>query len=169
MNINIPGPMHVADLKWLESMATKMNSIVEIGSWRGRSTHALLTGCNGSVYAVDNWKGSAFKSIYLYHDARKYDIHSEFLKNVGHFKNLYVVKMDSMDALSYFANNSVDMIFIDAEHSYEYVKDDIGYWLPKAKKVICGHDIKLPSVAKAVKDVIGKCEYVGRNIWSKRI
>ena len=32
------------------------------------------------------------------------------------------------------------MVYIDGRHFYEGVKEDILYWLPKTKKVICGHD-----------------------------
>ena len=41
-----------------------------------------------------------------------------------------------------FAPESVDFVYIDANHSYTYVRDDIQTWLPKVKKggIIGGHD-----------------------------
>ena len=38
--------------------------------------------------------------------------------------------------------NKLDIVFIDADHSYEAVKEDIQLWYPKIRKggIICGHD-----------------------------
>lgn len=42
----------------------------------------------------------------------------------------------------YNIDNSLDLIFIDGEHSYEAVKNDIEAYLPLVRKggIICGHD-----------------------------
>jgi len=45
----IEGWMSYAELIWLNLTAKKMNSIVEIGSWKGRSAHALASACPGKV------------------------------------------------------------------------------------------------------------------------
>ena len=39
--INIPGWMSVEELTYLAEAASKSNIIVEVGSWKGRSTIAL--------------------------------------------------------------------------------------------------------------------------------
>ena len=48
----------------------------------------------------------------------------------------------SWDAAVNFADESIDFVFIDADHSYESVKKDIEAWLPKIRKngIISGHD-----------------------------
>jgi hypothetical protein len=45
-------------------------------------------------------------------------------------------------AASRFEDNSVDFVFIDADHEYESVKKDISAWYPKVRSggVIAGHD-----------------------------
>ena len=42
-----------------------------------------------------------------------------------------------------FEDKSLDFVYIDANHSYSYVKEDILAWLPKVKKggIIGGHDL----------------------------
>ncbi len=166
-NDSIPGEMLRGELNWLFKTAKNMNSIVEVGSWKGRSTHALLSGCQGIVYAVDHFKGSKTgQGNCTPEKAAQEDIFQEFLKNVGHFQNLKVYKMDSLEAAKKFKNKSVDMVFIDGDHSFESVKADIEAWLPKARKLICGHDYNesSPGVKQAVK---GKFGYVRTvyNIW----
>jgi cephalosporin hydroxylase len=41
-----------------------------------------------------------------------------------------------------FENNSLDFVYIDANHAYNYVVQDIELWYPKVKKggYLCGHD-----------------------------
>lgn len=39
-----------------------------------------------------------------------------------------------------FKPKGIDIIFIDGNHAYEYVKQDLDLWYPKCKAVLCGHD-----------------------------
>ncbi|MHA1482503.1 MAG: glycosyltransferase [Candidatus Heimdallarchaeaceae archaeon] len=57
----IEGWMTFPELQFLYKKSKEMKSICEVGSWKGRSTHALLTGCKGKVTAVDHFNGSAQK------------------------------------------------------------------------------------------------------------
>ena len=149
--------MCARELAWLHEKARSMDSIVEIGSFMGRSTYALLHGCKGTVWAVDHFR--KFGEI---------DLWKEFQKNVGHYKNLKVLKMLSTNGAKKFKDKSVDMVFIDASHDYEAVRGDIKSWYPKAKKLICGHDYKSkhPGVMQAVKERFGEVE-VFETIWFK--
>ena len=126
-----------------------MDSIVEIGSWKGRSTHALLSGCKGTVWAVDHFEGSAGEEG-MHHEAKEVDLYEKFMANVGMFPNLKALKMSSAEAVKQFEDKSVDMVFIDGGHEYAEVKADIEMWLPKAKKMICGHDYNWVAVQEAV-------------------
>lgn len=170
-NNKIAGWMSVADLLWLFGTAKKMESIVEIGSWKGRSTHALLSGCQGTVYAVDHFLGSIDERSSPHAEAQERDIHKDFMENVGSFENLKVLKMDNAEAVEQFADHSVDMVFIDAGHLYEEVLGDIKRWLPKVKKIICGHDRGDEQVMRAVEEVFGTLyeKNEGGNMWIKNV
>ena len=52
------------------------------------------------------------------------------------------IKKSSKDACWRFEDNSLNFVYIDANHEYEFVKEDIELWLPKVKSngVIGGHD-----------------------------
>lgn len=57
-------------------------------------------------------------------------------------KKIYIHRLYSQDAVELVSNNSLDLIYIDASHTYEDVKRDLSDWLPKMKSnsVIAGHD-----------------------------
>lgn len=65
------------------------------------------------------------------------------------------IKMASNKAVNLFADNSIDFLFIDADHSYEGVKRDIQMWIPKVRSggVIAGHDYDWEGVKKAVDEL----------------
>jgi hypothetical protein len=153
------------ELNLLSELAAKSDSVVEVGSWKGRSTKVLLGACKGKVYAVDHWKGSSGDLTSVM--ARKEDVYSEFINNVGSFPNLTILKGYSTDIAKSFNENKIDMVFIDAEHTYESCKDDIEAWLPKCTKYICGHDYSdnFPGVKQAVNEKFGKVNIVDSLWW----
>lgn len=163
----IDGWMTPIETNWLYKTAKAHEKIVEVGSWKGRSTHALLNGNSGTVTAVDTWKGSQ--------DPRDgthgVDTFDEFITNCGAFENLVVLRKPSVEAAKDFEDKSIDMVFIDAGHTYEELKEDIAVWLPKTKTLICGHDYsdKWPGVMKAVDEAFGKPDGVEDTIWWKLI
>ena len=151
---HIPGPMAEIELAWLYEQARKMTSIIEIGSLRGRSTFALLSGCPGPVHAVDIWESEA--------------VYKDFIGNMAQFPNLVVHRSDSIRAASELPD--AEMIFIDrTPHEYEDVSADIRAWEPKAMKLICGHDYapQYPGVIRAVKEYFGPLDPVVNSIWYK--
>lgn len=150
---------------WLFNKAKEMNSIVEIGSWYGKSTHALLSNCLGVVYAVDHFQGSVALNDATHGRSGR----EEFFKNVGHFTNLKLLEMPSREAAKLFKDKSVDMVFIDAGHLYEEFCEDVTLWLPKVRKVICGHDISWPGVSRGLMDLVIKWTVVVGTMWEVAI
>ena len=169
MNGNIQGWMGEQELQWLYERAKEMNSIVELGSWKGKSTEALLLGCKGTVYAVDHFRGDSM-SFLQQSMVKTEDIYKIFMENVGHFPNLRVFKMDSAEASKII--DPVDMVFVDTEHTYKQVTKEIDVWLPKAKKLICGHDWQpaylYQGLRQGVREKLGEVQSF-RTIWFKEI
>jgi hypothetical protein len=151
--IEIDGWMMLDELHHLYNWASNCDSVVEIGSWKGRSTHALCSACKGTVYAVDHFLGSEDLRDNVHAEAKRNDISEIFRNNMKDFNNLEVIKMSSEDAASLFPNKSIDMVFIDGCHTYDAVKNDVSNWLPKCKKIICGHDLVEPGVKNALDDL----------------
>ena len=155
---DIEGWMTPGELDWLYRTARTVDSVLEIGSWKGRSSHALLSGCKGKVTCVDTFRGSADPRDQTNAMAKQVDILAEFRKNVGHFKNLEILQMTSEDAAKKCdaEGRKFDMIFIDAGHGYDEVKEDIKLWRDKATAILSGHDYSdvWPDVRRAVNDSV---------------
>lgn len=168
---NITGMMSVEELCWLYETAQKMTSIVELGSWQGRSTHALLSGCKGTVYAVDHWDPN-YIGIPGLSESIIENNWQAFCANVKDFKNLQIMKMPSLKAAESFQDASVDMVFVDADHAYGSVMADIRAWLPKTVKMIAGHDYEIkqhPGVVQAVDEMFGGAHELLDTIWFVRL
>ena len=45
-----------------------------------------------------------------------------------------------METISKFNDNYFNVIFIDGDHSYESVKEDLNNWWNKCNTLFCGHD-----------------------------
>ena len=56
--------------------------------------------------------------------------------------NVEFVKKTSMDAVNDFLDNSLDFVYIDANHAFEYVIRDIIEWSKKVRPggIVAGHD-----------------------------
>jgi len=134
---DVTGWMRPVELDWLYTQARRMSSIVELGSFRGKSTVAFLDGCRGTVYAVDLFDDEHFG---LYPDNTKSEnsMMHDFLKNTGNAPNLKVIK--TYTVLAACMVPSVDMVFIDSSHEYLQTLAELQAWNPKALKLICGHD-----------------------------
>ena len=151
----IPGWMTRPELEWLYEKAKDMESVVEIGSFKGRSTFALCSACPGSVYAIDPFNDPG--NLGPVSDIG--EIFEDFLKNVGHFTRLTVLKRSSSVAASTnHIPDKVDMIFVDGDHTYEGLMSDLKNWSPRAKKLLCGHDLDdklFPGVRQALYEYFG--------------
>lgn len=143
--------------------ASPGDSIVEVGTWLGRSTCYLATKAKLSnkdirVVAVDTYEGSDNEPQHLQRVAMHGgSILKRFLQNMiaaGVMDRITVLPIASTVAANYIEDGSVFAAFIDANHRYEHVLADIRAWYPKVKPggFLAGHDLAKPDVARAVED-----------------
>jgi cephalosporin hydroxylase len=140
--------------------------IVEVGSWKGRSTIYLAvevfnSGKDIKVFAVDTWLGQLDLDIHQNDSYVKngslYDLFVSNMKVVNDQKSIvFPIKNESIKAAASFADESLDIVYIDASHNYEDVKADIKAWLPKVKKggILSGHDYGWEGVNRAVNELL---------------
>jgi len=166
----IQGWMTPMELMWLTEEAAKSESVVEIGCWKGRSTYALASACTGNVWAVDHWQGGKDEPEHIRKEAAEKDLFTEFQSNTKDLHNIAPLIGPSREVAGWNCIAlDADFIFIDAGHGYDDVVADIRAWLPKARRIIAGHDYDYPDVARAVADVLGDVERGPGSIWYKKI
>jgi predicted O-methyltransferase YrrM len=120
---------------------------VEVGTDHGKYAQQLCEGIPGLFLScVDPW--TPYTEGNEVHDEVEIEqIYQEAIKRLEPY-NGQIFRKTSMEAVKAFLDNSLDFVFIDGNHSYEYVKEDIREWTKKVKPggIIAGHDYKEDSV-----------------------
>ena len=154
------------------------STIVEVGSWKGKSTaylgvEVVNSGKKIKVFAVDTWKGSTAEAAHQNDKYVKEDkLYDLFCSNIApineHGPIIKPFQCCSVEAANYFTDRSLDVVFIDASHEYQDVCDDIAAWLPKVKSggIIAGHDYYgWKEVRKAVDDTLKGAKGTNEDCW----
>ena len=78
-----------------------------------------------------------------------------------------ILRMASLEAAGEVEDESLDFVFIDADHTYRGCSEDIKAWAPKVKPTgyVCGHDWQYPLVRKALDDLLPGWEEHGHLCW----
>lgn len=162
--------------------------ILEVGVALGGHAEALLNNTNVEQYfGVDPYRSN-------------FDPEDQFIKTVGAYSNrseqencdyLYtwvkhyrlnqfgtrckLIRATSAAAAATFTDGSLDCIFIDGDHRFSAVMQDLALWWPKLRPggLIAGDDYAMASVAAAVnqffaaeqKDLLMFSSEVGYQIW----
>lgn len=122
------------------------SKILEIGSWVGESTSVFAEYAkeyNSTLYCVDWFKGNPGTEIG--ETAKSADIFGIFRNNLselGLMDYVHPLVMTSKEAAAIVADETFDLIFIDADHTYKNIRNDIDLWFSKVRKdgIFCGHD-----------------------------
>lgn len=113
--------------------------IVEVGSYRGRSTVLLALGAreqNGTVYAVDPFEGMMDGREVTLHDRDQLE---NALAENGVRDDVHIWTQTSLSAAKQWSGE-IDLIFIDGSHQYEDVMADLKAWSPWVTGKIAMHD-----------------------------
>ena len=125
--------------------------MVELGSANGES----------SVMFADKVKHITCVDVWMNSTADREEIFDKAIKD---YKNITKLKTNSIEALKHFEDKSLDGIYIDANHSYEYVYEDLKQWRSKIKDngFIAGHDYtyKFMGVIQAIHELYDKPDHV---------
>ncbi len=119
-------------------MQSMHGDVVEIGSWQGRSTfflgNAVKDSNNGSLYAIDHFKGNFGKENLYKIDGSLSGLSGKFLSNVteaGLIDYVKLLDMPSGEAAQQLDDAKIRFLFVDGDHTYEGVKTDMELFFPK--------------------------------------
>lgn len=139
--------------------------IAEIGVEYGGFTDIYYKE-NYDIYLIDMWTSEGNDYYFSNRPGQVENGYNQILNKYGDKKNVKIIKNKSVESSLLFNNETFDLIYIDADHSFESVKQDIISWLPKLKSngIISGHDFDPDindenylkyGVEKAVKEIFG--------------
>lgn len=122
----------------------KNGIVAEIGVLNGVNAKHIYDFCQPKqLLLIDPWEQQVGPG-----SGKKYNVNewNSFYQHViftfGKYNNVIIIKNYSIVAAATFDNHYFDIIYIDAGHSYESVKEDLTAWYPKIKPggIIAGHD-----------------------------
>lgn len=162
--MSVEGQLSRAEARKLIELAANVpggSVIVEIGSFRGRSTIALALGATmgnvNRVYAIDphlEFQG-VFGGQFGPNDLA--ELYSNLVKaRVGHV--VAVVSLSSQAAARAWTQKNIGLLWIDGDHRYPAVCADYHCWSPFVVPdgVVAFHDRSAPGVAQLVGELVSK-------------
>jgi predicted O-methyltransferase YrrM len=148
-------------LYWLAYSCSVPGDIVEIGAWQGRATAFLAQACedadSGVVHVVDTFGGNPGKEG-LYAVEGVDDLEAGFRSNMemvglSHRVEVYPHRSDSAIAEIRTKVESVRMVCIDGDHSFDAVSADLAAYgpllAPGSLLVLDDYSARFPGVVDA--------------------
>lgn len=142
----------------LLSSISPLDVCIEVGSHMGVSSETFLAYCQRLI-CIDFWWNTEAK--------RHWDL------RLAHQFQVSYLRIPSPDAATLIADQSIDLVYLDGDHSYEAVKRDLIAWIPKIKPWgwIAGHDHcpAFDGVMRAVAEICGEVKTFPDSSWLRAI
>lgn len=152
--------------KWYTEKAKNIKDgvIIEIGVFGGVSILSIADICiknNTKIYGIDPWELLSLynerpmkdNELKNYRETMKgHRLNLERIIEAQKYEHIELIKGFSVQEANKFEDKSVDLVYIDANHSYDSTLADINAWYPKLKKggILSGDDFTWSGVKKAV-------------------
>lgn len=163
-------------------------TMVEVGTWKGDNAFRILDRRpDVRLILVDPWVSGLVdeglmkwiesgSTMATRNQAEVEAIYRSVMESAkAHGERCRVMRMKSIEAAPLIPDLSIDMVFIDAIHTYEAVREDIRAWIAKVKPggYIGGHDFgqeRFPGVQQAVEEMFPAGVEIGvDHTWFRRI
>jgi hypothetical protein len=126
--------------------------ICEVGVFEGTNFDLMIAHSPIQAIAVDSWKNDGVVSRNDEGSTQK-ELNIRYINFKTRMANKKFVKVYreySFKAVKHFPDNYFDLVYIDADHSYEGCLEDIKNWYPKVKngKFLTGDDYRRGDTSK---------------------
>lgn len=122
----------------------KIGKGVEIGTFEGSYASEILKIWTGDLYLIDIWRKMSDVKYLDYCNREDYiNVIHKCCKNIeGNEHRCHMIRSSSENVAKLFYDESLDFIYLDANHKYEAITSDIKIWFPKLRKggIFAGHD-----------------------------
>jgi predicted O-methyltransferase YrrM len=117
-----------------------MNTGAEIGVFQGVYSETLLAANPKlKLYSIDPWLADPPTGV---DEKQIQKAFAAAMNRLGPYKNSYVIRKKSAEAVHQFSDRSLDFVYIDGAHDFDSCYEDLSIWSPKVKTggIIAGHD-----------------------------
>lgn len=149
----------------------KNATCAEIGVWKGDFSERILAAARPrALHLIDPWRFVAAYPRRWYGGAaaRNQDdmdrLYRDVVRRFAHDPRVIIHRLDSQAAATRLADIAFDWVYIDGDHSYEAVRDDLLVWVPRVRPggILAGDDYTwrdehgICPVARAVQEFIAR-------------
>jgi hypothetical protein len=129
----------------------------EVGVQLGRNADVMLSTIPNlqltlvDPYAVYEYKNLRRRNRWKWHQPEMDSYRRKAVKRLARFDVVWLM-LPSAAASLYVPDEALDFVYIDGNHGYDFIMQDIILWAPKVRSggVISGHDYGISAVRRAV-------------------
>lgn len=128
----------------------------EIGVGRGEHALDMLNYLNlEKLYLIDPWERYNDHGVEGFPEDNWEESYQFVRSMFSDYENVEIIREKSIDASELIEDSTLDFVYIDANHEYEYVLADLRTWYSKLKRdgVLCGDDFGAPSSVGLIRAV----------------
>ncbi len=118
--------------------------VVELGVRCGKHFNTFVKSKADVIIGCDLWLDSdnIYENDKCFSQEQQNELMTNVINTYSHDKRVQIIRHDSSSLAENYNDNEFDLVFIDADHSYEGAKKDIYAWYNKVKDggILCGHD-----------------------------
>lgn len=113
----------------------------EVGVYKGAYTEKFCK-AGLKMFAIDPWKAYQGSGRTQAEQDRQDFLYGHTQRTLAPYKNCTIIRADSVDGAQQFADESLDFVYLDGDHSFAHIAADLVAWTKKVRRggIVAGHD-----------------------------